>query len=174
MRLKPARRSAGPVQGAWWPRTDQLSVELRPLLAALAPRVGPVERVIYDENSWAPESLRMDLDDRSIALEGARTTSTNQLSVIGCTGRLVLLVVPPYTDPNHAYATVMAASKPDDLSTPDELLGIGPREARDRRFAILAHQRWESEGGAVRHPRNDRSDGEVYESLEARSAQGPQ
>ena len=54
LRLKPADRSCGLVQGAWWPRTDQLHIELPPLLAALAPRVGSVDRVIYDETSWAP------------------------------------------------------------------------------------------------------------------------
>jgi hypothetical protein len=30
-----------------------------------------------------------------------------------------------------------------------ELLGIGPGEAEDRRLALLAQQRWESEGGAL-------------------------
>jgi hypothetical protein len=39
--------------------------------------------------------------------------------------------------------------KPDDVSTPDELLGIRPGEAEDRRLALLAQQRWESEGGAL-------------------------
>ena len=60
LRLKPADRSCGFVQGAWWPRTDQLFTELPPLLAALAPRVGSVDRVIYDETRWAPQSLRME------------------------------------------------------------------------------------------------------------------
>jgi hypothetical protein len=61
LRLKPADRSCGLVQGAWWPRTDQLFIELPPLLAALAPRVGSVDRVIYDQTFWAPASLRMEL-----------------------------------------------------------------------------------------------------------------
>jgi hypothetical protein len=39
LRLKPADRRYGSVQGAWWPR------------------LGPIDRVIYDENSWAPVSL---------------------------------------------------------------------------------------------------------------------
>ena len=60
LRLKPAHRSCGFVQGAWWPRTDQLFTELPPLLAALAPRVGSVDRVIYDETRWAPQSLRLE------------------------------------------------------------------------------------------------------------------
>ena len=35
LRLKPAHRSCGSVQGAWWPRTNQLHTELPLLLAAL-------------------------------------------------------------------------------------------------------------------------------------------
>ena len=167
LRLKPAHRSCGFVQGAWWPRTDQLFTELPPLLAALAPRVGSVDRVIYDETRWAPQSLRMEFRGRSIILEGSATTSTNTLSVIGKgSGRLVLLVVPPCTNPTRAYTAVMTASKPDDVSTPDELLGIGPREAQDRRLAVLAQQRWESEGGALRRLGHERSDGVVVGEIE--------
>ena len=32
LRLKPAHRSCGFVQGAWWPRSNQLHTELPPLL----------------------------------------------------------------------------------------------------------------------------------------------
>ena len=173
LRLKPADRSCGLVQGAWWPRTDQLFIELPPLLAALAPRVGSVDRVIYDETRWTPQSLRMEYRGRSIILEGSATTSTNTLSVIGKGfGRLVLLVVPPYTDPTRAYAAVMRASKPDDVSSPDELLGIGPREAQNRRLTLMTHQRWESEGGASRRRGHERANGVVVgEVQEVRRAQ---
>ena len=56
----------------------------------------------------------------------------------------------PLHQPDPRVPTVMTASKHDNVSTPDELLGIGPREAQDRRLAVLAQQRWESEGGALR------------------------
>ena len=56
LRLKPAHRSCGLVQGAWWPRTDQLFIELPPLLAALSPRLGSVDRVTYDETAAAASS----------------------------------------------------------------------------------------------------------------------
>ncbi len=173
LRLKPADRSGGPVQGAWWPRSDQLFIELPPLLAALTPRVGPVDRVIYDETGWAPQSLRIEFRGRSIMLEGSSITSPNTLSVIGeGFGRLVLLIVPPYTNPTRAYAAVMTASKPDDVSTPDELLGVGRREAQDRRLAQLAQQRWESERGALRRRVHERSNGAVVaEGQEVRHAQ---
>jgi hypothetical protein len=172
LRLKPADRSGGLVQGAWWPRSHQLFKELPSLLAALAPRVGFVDRVIYDETGWAPQALRMEFRGRSIILEGS-STSTNALSVVGKGfGRLVLLIVPPYTNPTRAYAAVMTASKPDNVSTPDELLGVGRREAQDRRLAQLAQQRWESDGGALRRRGHERRNGTVAsEGQEVRHAQ---
>jgi hypothetical protein len=151
LRLKPAHRICGSVQGAWWPRTDQLHTQLPLLLAALSPRIGTVNRVVYDETFWAPAPLRIEFEGRNILLEPCDTTATYTLLVIGEEfGRLDLLVVPPYTNPTRAYTAVMKASNPDDVSTPDELLGIGPQQAQDRRLAQLAHQRWESEGGARR------------------------
>jgi Family of unknown function (DUF5994) len=173
LRLKPADRSGGLVQGAWWPRSDQLFNELPSLLAALAPRVGSVDRVIYDETGWAPQALRIEFRGRSIILEGSTPTSTNTLSVIGKRfGRLVLLIVPPYTNPTRAYATVMTASKPDNVSTPDELLGVGRREAQDRRLAQLAQQRWGSEGGVLRRLSQQRGSGAATaEVQEVRHAQ---
>ena len=83
LRLKPAHQACGSVHGAWWPRTDQLHTELPLLLAALSPRVGCVDRVIYDETDWAPASLRMEFKGRSIILEASSTTSTNIVSLIG-------------------------------------------------------------------------------------------
>jgi Family of unknown function (DUF5994) len=167
LRLKPAHRTCGSVQGAWWPRTDQLHTELPALLAALAPRMGSVDRVIYDETCWAPAALRMAFRGRSILLEGSSTTSTNVVSLIGeGFGRLVLLVVPPYTNPTRAYTAVMTASKPDNVSTPDELLGIGPQQAQDRRLALLAQQRWESEGGALRRLGHERGNGVMVGQVE--------
>ena len=160
LRLKSAHPSCSSVQGAWWPRSDQLHTELPLLLTALSPRVRSVDRVIYDETSWAPASSRMEFRGRSVVLEGSHNESANTLSVIGeGFGRLVLLIVPPYTNPTRAYTVVMTASKPDNVSSPDELLGIGRREAQDRRLALVAHQRWESDGGALHGLSHERGNG---------------
>jgi hypothetical protein len=101
LRLKPEHGSAGFVQGGWWPRTDQLHTELPLLLAALSSRSGTVDRVIYDENSWAPASLRMEFRGHSVILESTNT-SDNTLTVLGNQfGTLVLLVVPPRRRPRR-------------------------------------------------------------------------
>ncbi|ABG99335.1 conserved hypothetical protein (plasmid) [Rhodococcus jostii RHA1] len=156
LRLKPAQ-SRGFVQGAWWPRSTHLTDELPALLTALSRRLGHIDRIIYDENGWAPAPSCIDHAGNTVDLRHSSDQSSNTLAITGEKfGRLVLLVVPPYTDPVFAYATIMTAASPRDVSTADELLAIGAREAEDRRLALLAQYRWESEGGALRH-RGDRS-----------------
>lgn len=151
LRLKPAQ-SRGFVQGAWWPRSPHLTDELPALLTALSRRLGHIDRIVYDENGWAPAPSCIDHAGNTVALRSSSDHSNNTLAITGEKfGRLVLLVVPPYTDPVFAYATMMTAASPRDVSTADELLAIGAREAEDRRLAMLAQHRWESEGGALRH-----------------------
>jgi Family of unknown function (DUF5994) len=135
LRLKPKQGSPGFVQGGWWPRTDQLHTELPGLLAALSSRSGTVERVIYDQHSWVPASLRMEFRNHSVILEPGNTTNT--LTIIGEQyGTLVLLVVPPDTDPDAAHRAVMTAADPDDVSTAEDLL----RTARRGRKNAAKHQ----------------------------------
>jgi Family of unknown function (DUF5994) len=147
--LKPAHRSAGFVQGGWWPQTDQLYIQLRRLLAALSSRSGTIERVIYDENNWASASLRIEFRGHCVILKPS-STSSNTLTVNGKKfGTLVLLVVPPDTEPTAAHAAVMTAADPDDMSTAEELLAIAKSAAPDGRSA----SRTESSRRVGRHIR---------------------
>lgn len=158
LRLKPAHTSAGVVQGGWWPRTDQLYIELPLLLAALTSRSGAIERVIYDETSWAPASLRMEFRGHSVILEPS-TTSPNTLTVSGKRfGTLTLLVVPHDADQAAATTAVTMAADPDNVSTAEELLRIATPERRQRRRASKTHQRCGSDGAAV--PRRGHNRGE--------------
>ena len=95
MLLKSSLRSAGVAQGVWWTLTDQLDIDLRLLLATLPSGAGPVERVIYNENDWAPAPLRMKFRGHSVILEPSNTT-INTVTVTGKKfGTLALLVVHP-------------------------------------------------------------------------------
>ena len=126
LRLKPADQRFGSVQGAWWPRSTQLTTELPLLLAALSSRLGRVDRVVYDENAWAPAPLHLRFRSSEVVLDSSADQSINTISLIREHAEsLVLLVVPPYTNPTRAYTAVMTAAKPDDVST-------HRRTARDR------------------------------------------
>jgi hypothetical protein len=58
-----------------------------------------------------------------VRLGGYYRQPVNTIEVIGINrNKLVLLVVPTRTDPEHAHAIMMAAAAPDNASTIDDLL----------------------------------------------------
>ncbi len=131
LQLKPAHRSCGFVQGAWWPRSTELTSELPSLLAALSLRVGSIDSMLYHERDWSPAPLSIKHQGDQVIL-GAHQEWPNVVSLFGPRfGRLDLLVVPPHTEPAHAYKAVTTAASVNDASTPDQLLGIGTRRAGD-------------------------------------------
>ena len=71
--------------------------------------------------------------------------------------RLILLVIPPRTDPGDAHATMMTAAQSGNAGTVDGLLMISPRDRATRTQASNAQERWESEGGTTTSPRSQRA-----------------
>ena len=148
LRLKPAHSSAGFVQGGWWPRSDQLYIELPPLLEALASRSGTIDRVVYGENNWAPTALRQEFRGHSVILE---PSTRNTLTVSGTRfGTLVLLVVPHDADQTTATTAMTMAADPDNVSSAEELVQIATPARRQRRRASITHPRCRSGGAAPR------------------------
>jgi hypothetical protein len=123
LRLKPKAPATGYVDGAWWPRSDDLPTELPDLLAVLSVRLGGIDRVLYNLNEWAKAPAKLAIDGRLVRLDGYRTQPTNTLQVLGVNRKkTLLLVVPADTDPDSAHTTMMAAAAPNNDSTVDNLL----------------------------------------------------
>jgi len=136
LRLKPKAPQSGYVDGAWWPRSDDLAAELPDLLAVLSVRLGRIDRVLYNLNEWAKPSAKLATGGRRVRLDGYRRQPINTLEVLGLNrNKIALLVVPPDTDPNEAHATLMAAAAPSNDSTVDSLL---MNSARDRENSMQA------------------------------------
>lgn len=126
LRLKPKAPTTGYVDGAWWPRSDDLSAELPDLLAVLSVRLGPIHRVLYNLAEWVTAPTKLQTDGGMVRLAGYRRQPVNTIEVAGCPGsRIVLLVVPAYTDTHDAHHAMMAAAAPDDASTVADLLLTG-------------------------------------------------
>ncbi|MEI6252956.1 MAG: DUF5994 family protein [Mycobacteriaceae bacterium] len=152
LRLKPKAPHIGYVDGAWWPHSDDLISELPDLLAVLAVRLGCVDRVLYKVSDWttAPTEFVV-TGDGAVSLDGYRLQPSNTIEVLGRGGsRIVLLVVPPHTEPDRAHATLMAAAAPNNESTVDGLLMISLQDKESRAQRGAAQERWDSEGGAAR------------------------
>ncbi len=152
LRLKPAHRSCGYVQGAWWPRSTRLAAELLPLLEALSLRFGVIDRVRYHQTGWSPTPPSIKHQDDDVILD-ATAESSNVITLFGKQfGKLALLVIPPYTDATDAHTAMTTAASVGDASTPGQLLALSQRSAKDYHHALIALHRWESEGGALRAP----------------------
>ncbi len=152
LRLKPKAAPTGYVDGAWWPRSDDLVEELPDLLAVLSVRLGAVTRVMYNPAQWAKAPPRLLTGERPVQLEGHGLQTISTLEVLGVNRKTaMLLVVPPHTDPDHAHETMMTAAAPDNASTVDDLLMVIAQDSRaDRPWTAFTEERWTADDGTVR------------------------
>ena len=111
LRLKPDAPTTGVVDGAWWPASRDLAAELPHVVAALATRLGPVERVNYNLDVWQAAPRRIRIDGRVVRMGGFRSQAPELLKVSVERRMLTLLVVPPETDAEAAEHILAAASR---------------------------------------------------------------
>ncbi|MGY1814389.1 DUF5994 family protein [Blastococcus sp. SYSU D00820] len=86
--------------GAWFPRSRDLAVEVPELIAALDRRDLRVERFTYALDAWLPAPRKVVVGGRTVRTGGFRSMDPGVvcLSWAGGNRRADLLVVPPETD----------------------------------------------------------------------------
>jgi len=117
--VKSQTPATGFVDGAWWPASRDLAAELPAVAAELAARLGGIESVSYNINAWTLPARKIDIDGTVVRMSGFRTQNHDTVDVIGAKRRLVLLVVPPETDPavaNDALAAAGRDGNADDIA----------------------------------------------------------
>lgn len=120
LQLDPNRPAEPYLDGAWWPRSPELSAELPALLAALSSDLGSIALVGYHREAWNAAPGNLDLDGHSVHLQGFVSPNPPTLVVIADTGRRVTLrVVPPVTDEASASQAMAAATHRVDESRTD-------------------------------------------------------
>ncbi|UMB68810.1 DUF5994 family protein [Mycobacterium paraterrae] len=123
LRLKPKAPTTGYVDGAWWPHSDDLVVELPDLLAVLSIRIGPIERVVYNLGEWATAADEFRTGDNVIQLGGCTGQPVDTIQIISDRGpKLILLVIPPTTEREEARTAMMSAAAAENSSTIEDLL----------------------------------------------------
>jgi hypothetical protein len=131
LRLKPNAPATGYVDGAWWPRSRELTDELAALTDALAVRLGPVARVAFAATAWNPVA---EVDDRAIRLTSLRPQEKNIVRVSGSDGRqITLLVVPPEAPGKAGHDAIMLAARRANSDGPADILaatGLLPHAAQ--------------------------------------------
>ncbi|MFC9660753.1 DUF5994 family protein [Nocardia sp. NPDC127606] len=117
--LRDRTATTGPIDGAWWPRTDQPMTELHQLVTAVGPRIGKLARLGFD---WTTGES----DDSTARNEQAARI----MHVVGSNGAaLALLVIPAATEAPAARSQMRwAAGKPRVQDpAPADTAADGPR-----------------------------------------------
>jgi Family of unknown function (DUF5994) len=147
LRLKRKAPVNGHVDGAWWPHNDDLQKELADLLAVLSVRLGAISRVMYNRAEWAKAPPKLRTGGQAVRLDGYHRQPPNTLEVLAANrNKIVLLVVPVHTDPDHAHAIVMAAAASNNASSVENLLMISVQDREGRTRTTTAPGRRESQG----------------------------
>jgi Family of unknown function (DUF5994) len=151
----PAPRTT--LDGAWWPRTSDLTEELPPLITELHRRGIRVTRAVYNPDSWAPAARRLQADGRIIQLGWFRHIDRQLLNMTGdaTRGRLDLLVVPPDASEAAAEGAFSAATDRANRDEPtavlDEVTAAGQQRPSPRSPVVPSDPDetagWDSEGG---------------------------
>jgi hypothetical protein len=86
--------------GAWFPRSRDLAVEVPELVAALERRGLRIERFTYPLDPWLPAPRKLVVDGRVVRTGGFRSMDPGVVCLTWAGGnrRADLLVVPPETD----------------------------------------------------------------------------
>src|SRR5947209_12335323 len=100
-RLKTTSLCSGHVDGAWWPRSDDLMTELPDLISVLSARQGAISRVMYNPSEWTIAPTEVLTSERAVRLHRSSGQPPNTVEVVDAKGnKVVLLVVPAHVDPD--------------------------------------------------------------------------
>jgi len=125
--LRPESAATGFIGGAWWPASRDLAAELPDLVAALAARMGSVERVGYNLGAWDVVPRKVRVGGQVVRMGGFRSQDAATLRVLGARNALTLLVVSPETDERAAQRILTAASRGENIAEIDALLSTATR-----------------------------------------------
>ncbi|MEV4872308.1 DUF5994 family protein [Streptomyces syringium] len=139
--LNPAATRPGPVDGAWWPYSRDLTRELPALAMALDLPWGRITRVAVNPVHWPVIPGKVPVGRRVVHVGWFAEQDPHDLLLLSFrVGRWDLLVIPPETAPDTAARLMAAAGDPGNRLTASGLMAA----ARDDSTGETA---WESEGG---------------------------
>ncbi|MGW0735005.1 DUF5994 family protein [Streptomyces sp. NPDC002851] len=151
--LAPAGSAPALLDGAWWPRSRDLSAELPSLTAVLDPLWGRITRVTVNPTHWPVVPRKVPVAGHVVKVGWfLPEQDPHELLLLSYhLGRWNLLVVPPRTTPASAAWLMAAASDPLGTSTASRLMEAAAslRTVSETDRAVEAA--WESEGGHAAH-----------------------
>ncbi|GAA4620195.1 hypothetical protein GCM10023196_003210 [Actinoallomurus vinaceus] len=120
--LDPALRRRGILDGGWWPRSRNASVELPLLVSSLNARVGTILRLGIDARDWDDIPRRLRVGGHVVRV--GRFADVNHKIIVtrGPQDHIMLLVIPPEASTASAKAALAMAATGKDSGRPEEIL----------------------------------------------------
>ncbi|WP_165358423.1 DUF5994 family protein [Haloactinopolyspora alba] len=152
--FRPGTAGVRALDGAWWPRSRDLTAELPALVAALTGNGFEPARVAYNPQTWDAAGRKVAVAERTIRLGWFRTIDPHLVSVTGLDrwDRADLLVVPFDSDPgvaDRAFARVLGGYEHEKATVMLAAVQQCPPGGNTRRpSGSAAVDVWESEGGS--------------------------
>jgi uncharacterized protein DUF5994 len=178
--LDPGLNRRGALDGGWWPRSRDASVELPGLVSALNARVGAIVRLGVDARDWDDIPRRITVAGHVVRIGRFADVNHKIIATRGPQDHLLLLVVPPRASTAAAKSALAMAARGKNAGRPEEILvasgianeaGTNPPRAlpeedappEERRFAgapaLMAEEvprdeigRWCDDGAPVHAP----------------------
>ncbi|MDN3352003.1 DUF5994 family protein [Actinomadura sp. DC4] len=119
--LDPALLGRGTVDGAWWPRSREASVEFPILVAALNDQVGAILRLGVDVRDWDSLPRRIRVGGRVVRVGWFANVNHKIIVTRGRQDHVLLLVVPPGA-PAAAAKSALALAGEGGSRRPEEIL----------------------------------------------------
>jgi Family of unknown function (DUF5994) len=122
LRLETTRSREGILDGAWWPRSRDIGVQLPGLVSSLTKHLGPIARVGLDADAWDDVPGRMIIDGRVVHIDWYPVGDDTVLITRGDQDHFVLLVVPPDTTPSAAHEAMSRAVQAGNITAAQQIL----------------------------------------------------
>ena len=118
--------SQAAVDGVWWPKSLDLSVELPDLVTVFNLWLGRVRRVVYDPSAWLPAPSRVIRRNEMVSLDPYRMVFSDTIYLKGARSRdAVLFVLAPSSsgdEAKHLLGELAASAQPMNATVLRELV----------------------------------------------------
>lgn len=120
--LDPTLMRRGTLDGGWWPRSRNASVELPLLLSSLNARVGVILRLGVDARDWDDIPRRLTVGGHVVRVGRFADVNHKVIVTRGPQDHILLLVVPPQASTASAKSALAMAATGKSSGRPEEIL----------------------------------------------------
>ena len=137
------------LDGGWWPRSRDLTVELADLIDHFPAEFGRVVRALFSPPDWDSAPRQIAVKGRSVKIGSFPHDDTHLIHLTTSDGSMLhVLVVPPGFSPDQGAEALLASATPGNSHSAQDLL-----DTVTEHDDIDPRDHWSDDGGPSWEPR---------------------